>query len=72
MTRIGLEATRRLREQERKAGRAPTPIIALTANVMQSDRDDCLSAGMDDFLGKPFRFADLAAIVEKWTTPVAS
>ncbi len=68
----GLEATRRLREQERKAGRTPTPIIALTANVMQSDRDDCLSAGMDDFLGKPFRFADLAAIVEKWTTPVAS
>jgi len=56
----GLEATRKIREVE-AGGEFHVPIIALTANVLPEDRDRCLSAGMDDFLTKPFRQAELAA-----------
>ena len=47
----GIAATRRIRAAE--AGGAPTPIIALTANALDEDRDACLAAGMDGFLTKP-------------------
>ena len=60
----GLEATRRLRAG---AGRnAATPIVALTANAMQADRDACREAGMNDFLAKPFNRAELAACLARW------
>ena len=42
------------------------PIIAITANVMQGDRDDCLESGMDDYITKPYNRADLKAIIERW------
>ena len=59
----GLEATRRIRASE--AGTTNhVPIIALTANVMPSDRERCLAAGMDDFLSKPFSKAGLASKLE--------
>lgn len=48
----GLEASRRIREIE-TGGRRRTPIIALTAGAMESDREDCLAAGMDAYLTKP-------------------
>ena len=41
------------------------PILAVTANVMKEDRDACLEAGMDDYLGKPFRVKDLVAALSK-------
>ena len=61
----GLEATRRLRDGEAGAASAAVPVIALTANAMDSDRDQCLAAGMDDFLSKPVSIAALRAAMER-------
>ena len=62
----GIEATQLIREREFAEGRRRLPIIALTANAMDEDRQICLSAGMDDFLSKPVRKADLSALLERW------
>jgi PAS domain S-box-containing protein len=59
----GLEATRRIRTEPRH--RHAPRIIAVTANVMQGDRDACLAAGMDDFLAKPIRLEELAAALAR-------
>ncbi len=61
----GLEATRRTRAFEAALG-AHVPIVALTANAMVGDRDQCLAAGMDDFLSKPFQLSELAAAINRW------
>ncbi len=62
----GYEATRLLRERERDGGRR-TPVIAMTANAMQGDREVCLTAGMDDYIAKPVRMEELAAMLEQWS-----
>jgi CheY-like chemotaxis protein len=62
----GFEATAAIRAHERAAGARRTPIVALTANAMAGDRDRCLAAGMDDYLGKPFQRDELAALLERW------
>ena len=60
----GLEATRIIR---RELEIQPV-IIAMTANAMKEDRDQCLQAGLDDFLSKPVKLEDLVAMLTKWST----
>jgi signal transduction histidine kinase/CheY-like chemotaxis protein len=66
----GFEATRLIREWERVIGngdsRQPIPIIALTANAVEGDRERCLNAGMDDYLTKPFTQGQLKDILIRW------
>lgn len=62
----GFEATEIWREQEQLSSNSRVPIIAMTANVMQGDRERCLSSGMDDYLGKPVRQAELGSILQCW------
>jgi len=59
----GYEVTKEIRKRERKGHR--TWIIAMTANVMVGDREKCLKAGMDDYLGKPIRRSELRAALER-------
>jgi len=61
----GFEATRRIRDLQRACG-SRVPIIALTANAMQQDRDECINAGMDDHLSKPYTRAQMRAMLERW------
>jgi len=63
----GFEATRRLREEEAKV-----PIIALTANVIESDREQCLACGMNDYLTKPIRSKELYQTLRRWLVPQLS
>ena len=60
----GLAATRALRGRE-SAGEH-LPIIAMTANAMADDRDQCLKAGMDDYLPKPFKRTQLHEVIARW------
>ena len=59
----GLEATREIRRREGSS--VHRPIIAMTANAMQGDRERCLGAGMDDYVSKPIRKADLTAALKR-------
>lgn len=63
----GLEATRAIREVEALAGAGHVRIIALTATAMTGDREQCLKAGMDDYLSKPFAAEDLERVLEGCT-----
>lgn len=65
----GLSATRALRDRERALGLPHTPVLALTANALPGDREQCLSAGMDDFLAKPFRLRDLRGAIARGLAP---
>ena len=62
----GLEATRAIRAREHESGRPRTPIIAVTANAMHSDRTECMDAGMDDFAAKPLMLDELAQALSRW------
>jgi len=63
----GYESTRRIRAGEAASGRKPVPIVALTANALQGDREECLEAGMDEFLSKPFTLHKLQAMLQAVT-----
>jgi CheY-like chemotaxis protein len=61
----GFEATRLIREKEIKLGRY-TPIIALTAHAMKGDRENCIRAGMDDYISKPVDLDSLRKVLGRW------
>jgi CheY-like chemotaxis protein len=60
----GYEATAAIRHWEN--GKSRVPIIALTANCVEGDREKCLDSGMDDYITKPFRLAGLESTLERW------
>ena len=68
----GFEATREIRGRERSSTRKRVPIVALTANAMAQDREECLNAGMDDHLSKPFTMLTLQAMLDRWMPRGAS
>ena len=60
----GIETARRLRAREAAAGAARTPIVALTADAVETGKVACQDAGMDGFLTKPVDPAELDAVIE--------
>ena len=64
----GLSATAEIRRRELNLRSKRVPIIALTANAMEGDRERCLAAGMDDFLSKPFTQQQLGLLLKRWLT----
>ena len=68
----GFAASRRIRSREQASTATRIPIIALTANVMQGDRERCLAAGMDDYLAKPFKREQLEEVLARWARPTQS
>lgn len=60
----GIEATKRIRQISREG--IHTPVIAMTAHVLKGDREDLISAGMDDYLAKPASKSRILAMVDKW------
>ena len=68
----GFEATVEIRKREKAGDRGRTPIVALTANAMEQDKEDCLNAGMDDHLAKPLSRLQLKAKLDRWLPEVLS
>ncbi|MGF9695479.1 MULTISPECIES: hybrid sensor histidine kinase/response regulator [Paenibacillus] len=68
----GLEATRKIRAMEQDEMRHAIPIIAMTGNVMDGEKEKCLEAGMNDFIGKPFTLESLRGVIQKWQHPMES
>ena len=64
----GFDTTQAIRTAEQETGKH-IPIIALTAHAMKGDRETCLKAGMDDYLGKPIHPRELVAVLERWSKP---
>jgi two-component system, sensor histidine kinase and response regulator len=67
----GYETSRTIRQREKQSGppcpwKSPVHIIALTAHALEGEREKCLGAGMDDYLSKPLRQADLQAALARW------
>jgi len=60
----GFAATEAIREREGASGHVP--ILAMTANVMARDRERCIEAGMDDFVGKPVSPVALSEALDRW------
>jgi CheY-like chemotaxis protein len=68
----GIEAAKRIRQLEKELHRPRTPIIALTAHALKGDREQCITAGMDDYLSKPLKKRELIEKVSKWLAHFAT
>ena len=62
----GLECTTHIRQYEKDNNLKRTPVIALTADVRESNKQACFDVDMDDFMGKPFKFSELSNILNLW------
>jgi two-component system, sensor histidine kinase and response regulator len=62
----GFVATETLRKRERDENLASVPIVALTANALEGDRERCVAAGMNDYLCKPFTNEQLLKVLKDW------
>ncbi|OGP15692.1 MAG: hypothetical protein A2052_07455 [Deltaproteobacteria bacterium GWA2_54_12] len=65
----GYETTRRIREPGTPVLNSSIPVIAMTANAMQGDREVCIKAGMNDYISKPIDPGTLSSVIEKWLRP---
>jgi CheY-like chemotaxis protein len=68
----GFEATTEIRRREQVPGAKRVAIVALTANAMAQDREECLNVGMDDHLAKPFSMQTMQEMLDRWMPPVSS
>jgi CheY-like chemotaxis protein len=68
----GVDATRAIRAREVREQRPRVPIIAMTANAMDGDRERCLDAGMDDYISKPINMNQLYEKLALWERKAAS
>jgi two-component system sensor histidine kinase/response regulator len=62
----GYDATREIRRREAKRAGAHVPIVAMTAGAMEGAREECLQAGMDDYVAKPFGELDIQRVIARW------
>lgn len=65
----GFEATRLLREREKSVGQARTPVVAITARALSKGKEECLQAGMDEYLTKPVSLHQLRKLLEDFFRP---
>jgi CheY-like chemotaxis protein len=61
----GFEATKAIRKTEETTG-SHVPIVGLTAQAMEGDKDRCITAGMDDYLSKPSTLEKISEMIERW------
>ena len=62
----GYEATAEIRRRESEEGSPPVPIVAMTANAMEGDKEEAFGAGMDDYVSKPVTSEALETVIERW------
>jgi len=67
----GFEATMEIRRREQASSGRRVPIVALTANAMAQDREECLNAGMDDHVAKPFSMQTMQEMLDRWMPQAA-
>lgn len=67
----GYDATEKIREGQAGAYYKSIPVIALTASVMQGDKEKCLNSGMNDYLSKPVEQSQIKSMIQKWLQPRA-
>jgi CheY-like chemotaxis protein len=68
----GYDTAREIRRREADAGADRIPIVAMTANAMLGDREQCLAAGMDDYMAKPISLDALDEVLARWLSPAGS
>ena len=64
----GFDATIRIRDPQSRVRDRAIPVVAMTANVMQGDREKCLTADMNDFIPKPVESDKLQRVLKCWLT----